>query len=167
MKKINLFFCYLIRISLIWLPDLPALMRFRGFLYGFFMGSKGRNLQVAASANIRGACFLSVGNNVYIGPNAFILARHRVVLEDEVMLAMNTVVVDTNHKLSGCTYRSLHSQSKPVVIGCGSWIAANSVVLPGAVIGRACLVAAVESVRGELPDKSIFIGGKVVANDRK
>ena len=43
-------------------------------------------------------------------------------------------------------------------VGRGSWLGHGSVILPGAQIGRHCVVAAGSVVRGEVPDFTV-VGG--------
>ena len=46
----------------------------------------------------------------------------------------------------------------PVVIGDGSWLGTNAVVLPGVTIGRHVAVGAGSVVTGDLPDNSVAAG---------
>ncbi|WP_233075706.1 acyltransferase [Paraglaciecola chathamensis] len=156
-KKINLLWSYFVRTILLLLPDTPLIMKFRGWLYSFGMFSCGHNLQVAASANIRGLLNVSAGNNVYIGPNAYILSRGRIKIGDDVLIAMNVVIVDTNHKFDGNSYRVLHSSPRPIDIGSGSWVAANSVLVPGTTIGKRTVIGAGVVCSTSYPDNSIYV----------
>tara|TARA_R110000744_G_scaffold64786_4_gene133222 strand:- start:2136 stop:2669 length:534 start_codon:yes stop_codon:yes gene_type:complete len=156
-KKVNLLWSYFVRATLLLLPDSPFIMRFRGWLYSFGMLSCGRNFQVAASANIRGLVNVSVGNNVYVGPNAYILSRGKVKIGDDVLIAMNVVIVDTNHKFDGNSYRVLHSSPRPIDIGAGSWVAANSVLVPGTKIGEKTVIGAGVVCSSSYPGNSIYV----------
>ena len=56
----------------------------------------------------------------------------------------------------------------PVTIGDYSFIETGSIVMPGACIGRGCIVGAGTVVRGSLPDFSIVVGspGQIVGDTR-
>ncbi|EPD6701076.1 acyltransferase [Cronobacter dublinensis] len=138
--KLLLIYCHMIRIIFIWLPDMPLTMRFRGFLYSFGMKKCGKNFQVSSSAILRGIEKICCGSNVYIGPNAYVMARESIVIHDEVLVAMNVVIVDGNHGKINNSYRFGRGNQVQIVIGKGAWIAANSVVtagsniLPGSIV---------------------------------
>jgi acetyltransferase-like isoleucine patch superfamily enzyme len=59
----------------------------------------------------------------------------------------------------------------PVFIGDNVFIGAHSIVLPGAIIGRDCIIGAGTVVRGRIPDGSMVIGnpGQIIRSiyDRK
>lgn len=145
--KLLLIYCHLIRILLIWLPDMPSTMRFRGFLYSFGMKQCGKNFQVSSSAIMRGIEKICCGSDVYIGPNAYVMARESIILHDEVLVAMNVVIVDGNHGKINSSYRFGRGKQIQITIGQGAWIAANSVVTAGANIAPGSIVPPCTVVR--------------------
>jgi len=149
MHKFNLIYSHTIRLFLIWLPDTPQIMRFRGWLYSLVMYKCGKDLQVASTAVLRGLELIACGNNVYIGPNAYIMAREKILIEDEVLIAMNVVVVDANHGRDKQTnsFRYQRGSQSKIIIGYGSWIAANSVITAGAIISPGTLVPPCSVIR--------------------
>ncbi|WP_272670896.1 acyltransferase [Providencia sp. PROV147] len=139
-QKILLIYTWFIRTILIILPDMPVIMRFRGFLYSFAMKSCGKNFQVSASASIRGIQNISCGNHVYFGPNSYIFSRISIVIHDEVLIAMNSVIIDSNHGKDNNSYRYVRGRTQEVIIEKGAWIAANSVVTAGSHIKEGTIV---------------------------
>ncbi len=66
-----------------------------------------------------------------------------------------TFIYDTDfHEISP----DAPTRYSPVIIGGNVWIGANSMILPGAVIGDHTVVAAGSIVTGEIPAKSLAIG---------
>lgn len=130
-----------------WLPDIPLIMRLRGAMYGVAMQHCGRNFQVAASATLRGLENIHCGDDIYVGPNTFILARKRIEINSQVLVAMNVVVVDANHGKQNNSYRFHRGSAKDIIIGRGVWIAANSVVVAGAIINDGTLIPPCSVVR--------------------
>lgn len=149
MHNFNLIYSHLVRIFLSVFPDAPLIMRFRGWLYSLLMPQCGRNFQVASTAVLRGLEMLSCGDDVYIGPNSYVMARIGVVIESEVLLAMNVVVVDGNHGKNKITnsYRFEKGSREPILMRRGAWIAANSVITSGSVIECGTLVPPCTVVR--------------------
>ena len=146
-QKILLIYSWLIKTLLIILPDIPVIMKFRGYLYSFAMKSCGRNFQVAATASIRGIQNITCGNNVYLGPNSYIFSRISIVIHDEVLVAMNSVIIDSNHGKENNSYRYARGRTQEIVIERGAWIAANSVVTAGSYIREGTIVPPCTVVR--------------------
>jgi acetyltransferase-like isoleucine patch superfamily enzyme len=48
--------------------------------------------------------------------------------------------------------------NKTTIIGCGSWIGINSVILPGVTIGKNVVVGANSLVKNDVPDFCIVAG---------
>nr|WP_163297125.1 acyltransferase [Enterobacter hormaechei] len=145
--KSLLIYSYFIRLVTAWLPDTPLIMRFRGKLYSLAMKSCGKNFQVAATSVLRGIEYIQCGQDVYFGPNSYIMARKSIIIGNEVLIAMNVVVVDGNHGKNNNSYRFKRGSIKEIQIGNGAWIAANSVVTAGAFISEGTLVPPCSVVR--------------------
>lgn len=149
MHKFNLVYSHCVRFLLSFLPDAPYVMRLRGWFYSLVMLECGRNFQVASTAVLRGLERISCGDDVYIGPNAYVMARVGIQIESEVLIAMNVVVVDGNHGKNKITnsYRFEAGAREPIFIGRGSWIAANSVVTAGSIVESGRVVPPCSVVR--------------------
>lgn len=145
--KLLLIYSWFIKTLFLLLPDTPLLMKLRGYFYSIGMKACGKNLQVAASANLRGIENIICGNNVYIGPNACIFSRLSVIIQDEVLVAMNTVVIDSNHGKENNSYRYARGRTQEIIIGKGAWIAANAVITAGSQIPAGTIVPPCTVVR--------------------
>jgi maltose O-acetyltransferase len=119
----------------------------RGRFYSFGMKKCGSNLQVASSAVLRGIEKIECGKDVYFGPNCYIMARESIVFEDEVLIAMNVVIVDANHGKVDGSYRFSRGRQEEVFLGRGCWIAANSVVTAGAKVMPGTVIPPCSTVR--------------------
>lgn len=144
--KIFLLYAWFVRTFLFFLPDIPLLMRFRGFLYGFGMKKCGRNFQVAHSVIINGIDLCRIGNNVYIANGCSIILNGILTIEEEVILGPGVLVSSGDHQFDGKSFRHTESKKQDVFIGAGSWIGGNSSILGNA----------------NIPPKSIIAAGSVV-----
>ena len=146
-----LLYSWFIRVLMSWLPDAPFCMRLRGWCYGRIMKACGRNFQVSSDVRIVGLECFSVGDNVYLGPGAIILASDTIELYNEVLIGPYTVITDGNHTLRDRSFRFGKRCTSPVVIQQGAWVAAHCTVLPGVTIGSSTVVGANSCVSRTLP----------------
>ena len=103
---------------------------------------------------------IRIGDGVVIGRDSHVVALAPIVFGDKVYCGPNVYVTSTNHAYHDVT-RAIGEQwpsSAPVEIGSGSWLGVNSVILPGARLGRNVVVAAGAVVRGEVPDYAVVAG---------
>ena len=110
---------------------------------------------------------LKFGSNSNIGRNSYFVSRVGIEIGDDVTMAPNVYVTDHNHRYDdpSIPIKQQWMTEAPVKIGSGSWIGVNAVILPGANLGRNCVVAAGTVVaKGDYPDNSVIAGvpGKVV-----
>lgn len=109
---------------------------------------------------------IQIGDRTTIGKNCWFVARHSIVLEDDVMIAPNVYFTDHNHTYADpwLPVGQQVIQGDPVRVGAGTWIATNVVILPGTTIGANCTIAAGAVVRGDIPDHSVVAGvpGRVI-----
>lgn len=156
--KFCLLYTWFVRTVLLFLPDQPLIMRFRGWSYGLAMPRCGRDFQVSASTILRNLENIHVGDHVYLAPNVIINAITTVKLGNEVMVGFNSVIVSGNHTREGMSYRFGKSKVASIMIGNGTWIAANCTVIAGATIGEGCLVAANSAIAGDCSLHGVYAG---------
>jgi len=109
---------------------------------------------IEATTVIRGAGRLRIGNDVYLNSGVRIECHHEVTFGDHILVAFGAVIMDSDlHGYEGRPPRRL-----PVTIGSGSWIGANSVILPGVSVGRRAIVAAGSVVTHDVDDDTLVAG---------
>lgn len=110
---------------------------------------------------------LKFGSNSNIGRFSYFVSRVGIEVGDDVTMAPNVYVTDHNHRYDNpaLPIKQQWMTEAPVTIGSGSWIGVNAVILPGAQLGKNCVVAAgTVVIEGSYPDHSVIAGvpGKVV-----
>lgn len=117
-------------------------------------------LSVETPAHDRPAPVLRIGDRVGIRPFCTISASESIVIEDDVVIASYTSVIDSDHSFAQGRPNVMHNGvlTSPIHIGRGTWIAERVAVLRGARIGRCCIIGANSVVRGDIPDFSIAVG---------
>ena len=104
---------------------------------------------------------ISIGHRVTATAALTIAAMKSVVIEDDVMFAANVMVSDGMHGFQHANepYKFQPMwRIAPVVIGRGSWIGQNVVVMPGVTIGALCIVGANSVVTRSIPPHCIAFG---------
>ena len=103
---------------------------------------------------------VGIGDRCLIGRGSSIVAHLSIEIEDDVFFGPNVYVTDQNHgvdRLDLPIGRQAEPE-QPVVIGAGSWLGTNAVVLPGVTIGRHVAVGAGSVVTADLPDGVVAAG---------
>jgi acetyltransferase-like isoleucine patch superfamily enzyme len=101
-----------------------------------------------------------IGDRCLIGRNSSIVGHLRIDIGDDVWTGPNVYITDQNHGYEDID-QPISRQTQPereVVIGDGCWLGTNTVVLPGARIGRHVTVGAGSVIGGVLPDFSVAVG---------
>lgn len=103
---------------------------------------------------------LVIGDRCMINIRCGLVAHESIEIGDDVWFGPGVYITDANHGFDDLDVpigRQL-GDHQPVSVGRGSWLGHGSVILPGARIGRHCVVAAGSVVRGEVPDYTV-VGG--------
>lgn len=106
---------------------------------------------------------LLIGDNCYFCYNNSFLVGSRIVIEDDVLFASNILVSSETHGInpeSDLPYKDQDTDfdAGEVVIGSGSWIGENAIILPGVKIGKKCIIGAGSVVTKSIPDYSMAVG---------
>jgi lipopolysaccharide O-acetyltransferase len=103
---------------------------------------------------------ISIGDRAGIRPYVTISASSPMTIEDDVIIAAYTSIIDSDHTFELGNPNVMHNPvvTEPIHIGRGTWIAERVAVLKGARIGRCCIIGANSVVKGEIPDFSIAVG---------
>lgn len=103
---------------------------------------------------------IRIGDRCLIGRGSGIVGHLEIVIGDDVFFGHHVYVTDQNHGYEDLSLPiGLQTMpERPVHIGAGSWVGHGAVILPGARIGRHCVIGAGSVVRGEIPDFSVAVG---------
>ena len=126
--KLLLLYSWFVRTMLYFFPDIPIIMRFRGFLYGLGMKKCGKDFQVTHDAIIKGLQSIMVGSNCFVGNSSVIMGNGYIIIEDQVMLAPQVILISGNHTSKNGSYRYGQGDVGRIFIGKGAWIAGNSTI---------------------------------------
>lgn len=120
----------------------------------------GSGVCVLEGVQIDKPSLLTIGDRVSINRLCTINAGGGVSIEDDVLIGPGVVIYSQNHRFSDATL-PISSQGysyAPVVIKKGAWLCANSIILPGVVVGEGAVVAAGSVVTKNVDDYSVVAG---------
>ncbi len=103
---------------------------------------------------------VKIGDRCLIGRGSHIVGHWNIELGDDIQTGPYVYITDQNHSYVDPD-EPIGSQiptEAPVHIGSGSWLGANTVILPGTTIGEHVVVAAGAVVRGDVPDRCVVAG---------
>lgn len=116
------------------------------FDYGVFI-KVGKNFYANFNFTVLDVCPVTIGDNVFIGPNVSILTpKHPLCWQDRnIYQSENGYVTDKEY-------------GAPISIGDNCWIAGNVTICAGAKIGSGCVIGAGSVVTGGIPENSLAYG---------
>ena len=104
---------------------------------------------------------LRIGNRVTATANLQVFAQQSVIVEDDVMFASNVFLNDGSHGYQTATvpykYQPIFNIA-PIVVGRGSWIGQNVVIMSGVTIGAYVVIGANSVVTKSVPPRCIAAG---------
>lgn len=127
-----------------------------------FIGRYTTLLVAKHPSNENLSCSLSIGSNTYIGEyNNIRAAGGQITIGDHCLVSQHITMVCTNHLYNAHLFIDQQSWSLDnnyIRIGDDVWIGANSVVLPGVIIGNGAVIAAGSVVTKSVPSNAIVAG---------
>lgn len=158
--KLILIYSWLVRTVCYFLPDVPVLMRFRGWLYSLCMQRCGKNFQVCHSVILNGLDDMIVGDNVYLANFCHVISNGKITIEDNVLFGPSVIISAGNHQFDGTGFNTLPSEQRDVLIQSGSWIASNVTITGGSIIPAQSVIAANSCVTPKMEQisRSMYAG---------
>lgn len=157
--KILLFYSWFIRTFLFFFPDIPICMQFRGWLYGLFMKSCGKNFQVTHDSIIRDLQQIEVGSHCFVGNGSVIMGGGTIKIEDYVIIGPHAVIISDNHTIKNGSFKSGPISCGTIILKRGSWVAANSTMCINSVLPERSVLGANSMMNKEFIECESIYGG--------
>lgn len=128
--------------------------------------STGRYCRIEAYPESEHVKVLTIGDNCQINDSVHIVARQRVDIRNNVLLASRVFITDLNHGSYSGDYQSHPYElarkrklcSLPVYIGDNVWVGEGAVILAGVSIGDNAIIGANAVVTRDVEPNSIYAG---------
>ena len=140
------------------LSAVPYPSGFKVFLLKTFGAKLGKGIVIKPRVNIHFPWKLTIGNDVWIGEEAFLLNFEPFVIGNNVCISQRAFLCGGNHdyKIPSMPYRN-----GAITLEDGCWIGANCFIGPDVVIGIDTVVSAGSVVTKSLPCNGIYKGNPV------
>lgn len=101
---------------------------------------------------------IEIGDNFYANHNLVILDPAKVSIGDNVFIGPNVGIYTAAHPIQAEIRNKGLEYAKSIVIGNNVWIGGNSVILPGVEIGDNCVIGAGSIVTKNIEKNSLAVG---------
>jgi maltose O-acetyltransferase len=101
---------------------------------------------------------LTIGRDTFINRDCVIQADAPVTIGEQVHLGPGVRITTVSHEIGPSHRRAGDRYTKPVTIGSGAWIGADSQILPGVSVGAGAIVAAGSVVTADVPADTVAGG---------
>ena len=103
-------------------------MGIKVFFLKLFGAKIGKGLVIKNNVNIKFPWKLTLGNDVWLGENAWIDNLDEVIIGNNVCISQGALLLTGNHDYTLSTF---DYRNDPIIIEDGAWIGAKTVVCPG------------------------------------
>ena len=103
-------------------------MGIKVFFLKLFGAKIGKGLVIKNNGNIKFPWKLTLGNDVWLGENAWIDNLDEVIIGNNVCISQGALLLTGNHDYTLSTF---DYRNAPIIIEDGAWIGAKTVVCPG------------------------------------
>lgn len=101
---------------------------------------------------------IKIGNNFYANHNLVILDATDVTIGNDVFIGPNCGIYTAGHPIDYITRNEGIEYGKSIIIGNNVWIGGNVCILPGVKIGNNVVIGAGSVVNKDIPSNSVAVG---------
>ena len=137
------------------LSAFPWPQSLKRFILRVFGANVGEGVVVKPRVNIHFPWKLSIGDHAWIGEECFILNFEPVSIGAHACLSQRSFLCGGNHDFRS---QNFEYKNKPITIGAGAWIGAQTFIAPGVDVGTETVVASGSVVTKSLPSNKVCSG---------
>jgi acetyltransferase-like isoleucine patch superfamily enzyme len=119
------------------------------------MNGGGARLRIGEGSVIGADLTISCGGLIDVGPGVLMSARISLL---DSLHDYDAWMAPHFERDEPARFTWAMTEARPVIVGEGTWLGINVVVLPGVTIGKGCIVGANSVVTRDLPDYSVAAG---------
>ncbi|MEH7386093.1 sugar O-acetyltransferase [Bacillus sp. JJ1521] len=120
--------------------------------------SVGENAWIESPFNCDYGYNITVGDNFYTNTNCTILDCAKVTIGNNVWIGPNVSLYTPNHAIDAIERKAGYERSLPITIGDNVWIGGSVTIVPGVTIGENSIIGAGSVVTKDIPANVIVAG---------
>ncbi len=149
---------YLVKMCF-FLTAFPFPSSLKAALLRLFGAKVGKGLVIKPRVNIHMPWKLKIGDDVWIGEEAFLLNFELLTIGNNVCISQRVFLCGGNHDYRDA---AMPYRNGPITLEDGCWIGAGTFVSPHSTVGTDSVVTACSTVSGSLPANGIYSGNPAV-----
>ncbi len=139
----------------------PSLRVERNEIIKKLFGNVGKNCWIESNFNCDYGYNISVGDNFYTNVNCCILDCAKVTIGNNVWIGPNVGIYTPNHAFDSVERCAGYEISLPIEIKDNVWIGGNVVIRGGVTIGENTIIGAGSVVTKDIPSNVIAVGNPI------
>lgn len=136
----------------------PSLRKEREQIIRRLFGSVGENCWIESPFNCDYGSNITVGDNFYANTNCCILDCARVTLGNNVWIGPNVGLYTPQHAFDAKERTDGYERSLPITVGDNVWICGGVTVIGGVTIGKNSIIGAGSVVTKDIPEGVLAVG---------
>lgn len=141
------------------LSALPYPSKLKAYLLRLFGAKIGKNVVIKPRVNIHLPWKLSIGNDVWLGEEVFILNFEMISIGNNVCVSQRAFLCGGNHDFR---QPSMPYRNGPITLNDGCWIGAGCFVGPNVTVGEDTIATVNSVVTSNLDPNSIYRSNQLV-----
>jgi len=131
------------------------LHRWRSFILRIFGAKVGRGVHVYPKVNIWAPWNLELDDGCGIANGVTLYSQDKITIGKKVVISQGSHLVTGTHDYRRAGFPLI---TKPIIVNDEAWIAAESFIHPGIIIGAGCIIGARSVVIKNMPEWTICSG---------
>ena len=127
-------------------------------LFRKLFGSVGNNLSIKPGFKCDFGINIHIGDNFLTNYNVMILDMAPVTIGNNVWIGPNVGIFAVAHPMEAAGRRNILGIAKPISIGDDVWIGGNATILMGVTIGKNAIIGAGAVVTHDVPENAVVAG---------
>lgn len=140
------------------LSALPYPSAFKVWILRHFGAKVGKGVVIKPRVNIHFPWKLKIGDNVWIGEEAFLLNFELFILGANVCISQRAFLCGGNHDYNN---PAMPYRNGAIILEDGCWVGAGCFIGPNVVIGSDTVISAASVVTKSLPENGIYRGNPI------
>lgn len=136
----------------------PSQRNIRNQIIKKLFNSVGENAWIESPFNCDYGNNITVGDNFYSNTNCTILDCAKVTIGNNVWIGPNVSLYTPNHAIDAIERKAGYEISLPINIGDNVWIGGSVTIVPGVTIGENTIIGAGSVVTSDIPSNVIAFG---------